>query len=188
MKKTCLCRIQMFILGTGLIIEYLLLFGILLLILSATGSMEADEARFSYFLGAMIAIVICTPVIIWGLGTLSFLQDHLEYKGSLIARRKFMRYDEITQVYFDFCFHHLSWRSGVPKRIYIMQKKEIRFQVDMNFSVVKQLILLVPKEKIRVYFNEETLRGFPKRYRDLLEPVLKPHQRRKMIEHMKGRR
>lgn len=88
----------------------------------------------------------------------------------------------------DFCLHHLSWRSGVPKRIYIMQKKEIRFQIDMNFSVVKQLILLVPKEKIRVYFNEETLRGFPKRYRDLLEPVLKPHQRRKMIEHMKKRR
>ena len=120
------------------------------------------------------------PMLIFGLGTITFCEDGIIYKNSLFSRKQKIYYNEVTKVRIDYKNYPKGLKTAAPKKISIMEKDIIRCQTDISLGIIKELLKHIEKSKITISFFEN-LYGFPKKHRKLLYEYLKTEKQKRII-------
>lgn len=139
-----------------------------------------DDVALKYIATIMFNFVFAIggmPMLIIGLGTITFCEDGIIYKNSLFSRKQKIYYNEATKVQIDYKNYPRGLKSAAPKRIYIIEKDKIRCQIDISLGIIKELLKHIEKSKITISFFEN-LHGFPKKHRKLLYEYLKTEKQK----------
>ena len=104
-------------------------------------------------------------------GTITLYEDRFCYKKRLFAKKKWMKYDDITQLYIDFCNYPVGISGQrVPKSIYINSATATECQVNITYKLIAEFRKHIDKKRIHVNF--ESLLSFRKKFREQLGDCL----------------
>ena len=108
-------------------------------------------------------------------GTITLYEDRFCYKKRLFSKKQWVKYDDITLLYIDFCNYPVG-TSGqrVPKSIYI-NATTTECQVNITYKLIAEFRKHVDKNRIQVHF--ESLLGFRKKFREQLADCLTMSQK-----------
>lgn len=132
---------------------------------------EEQEWTALIFL-TIFCLAICIPyVLILGSSTITLYEDRFCYKKRLFSKKKWMKYDDITQLYIDFCNYPVGVSGQrAPKSIYINSATATECQVNITYKLIAEFRKHVDKKRIHVNF--ESLLSFRKKFREQLGDCL----------------
>ena len=145
--------------------------------------LTVDDIALKYIATIMFTFVFVIggmPMLIIGLGTITFYENKIIYKNSLFSRKKNIYYNDVTKVQIDYKNYPKGLKTAAPKKISIMEKDIIRCQTDISLGIIKELLKHIEKSKITISFFEN-LYGFPKKHIKLLYEYLKTEKQKRIV-------
>ena len=150
--------------------------GLLLIVLFATVIWFTEQSLVELICISSISILLAVAFLIVAcnynaFSTITLYEDRFCYKKWLFSKKKWMKYDDITQLYIDFCNYPVGISGQrVPKSIYINSATATEFQVNITYKLIAEFRKHVDKKRIHVNFD--SLLSFRKKFREQLGDCL----------------
>ena len=148
---------------------------LLFLVLFAAIMSIIEQTPYTLICASILAFPLIIAFFIVGcnanaFSTITLYEDRFCYKKRLFSKKQWVKYDDITLLYIDFCNYPVG-TSGqrVPKSIYI-NATTTECQVNITYKLIAEFRKHVDKNRIQVHF--ESLLGFRKKFREQLADCL----------------
>ena len=150
--------------------------GLLLIVLFATVIWFTEQSLVELICISSISILLAVAFLIVAcnynaFSTITLYEDRFCYKKWLFSMKKWMKYDDITQLYIDFCNYPVGISGQrAPKSIFINSATATECQVNITYKLIAEFRKHIDKKRIHVNF--ESLLSFRKKFREQLGDCL----------------